>query len=95
MIGYNGTIATPSGHEALHQGRRSAQVSMCIQAKSRKVVADAVGGRTSTYWVGLYCSKSLNAEMVEALAAYPPGTLLIKPLDPSGTIDGTTGWRKA
>jgi hypothetical protein len=95
MIGFNGTIQTPPGHDARHpDGRRAAQVHMCIQATSRKTVAEALGGRTSAYWVGMYCSKALNAKMIEALSAYPPGTLLIK-ADNHGTIDGETGWIQA
>jgi hypothetical protein len=93
MIGFNGTITVPSGHDGrTYDGRRSAQCDMCIQANSRKVVAEAVNA--SPYWVSMYCSKSLNTEMREALAAYPPGTLLIK-ADNHGTIDGETGWIKA
>ena len=96
MIGYNGTIAKPIGHEVVTRDRRRlSQVNMCIQATNRKQVADAIGGRCTAYWVGQYCSKVLNDEMIEALSAHPPGTLLIKACDVGGTIDGETGWVKA
>jgi hypothetical protein len=93
VIGYNGTIPS-RGVTALHaDGRRAAQVSFCIQVSNRRQVAEAINA--SVYYVGQYVNKALNESMEAALSLYPAGMLLIRPLDPGDTIDGTKDWRPA
>lgn len=94
MVGYNGLHHRTRSHDARHpDGRVAVQVRACIQATNRKVVAAAIG--SSVNYVADYWNKNLTTDMVEALSAHPPGTLLIGPLDPGGTIDGQSGWVKS
>ena len=92
MIGFNGWLIRRAGVDARHSdGRPQKQIAACIQASSQRACAQAIG--ESTYFVSTYWSKALSHGMRTALAQHPPGTVLVAPMDPRGTINGTTGWR--
>lgn len=52
-------------------------------------------GRDGVNYYRNYWQPHLNEEMEDALAKYPPGTLLVKADRPGDTIDGQEGWVKA
>jgi hypothetical protein len=77
-------------------GRRASQVCMALLAPS---VAAAIRVVNTPGWGRSYIGKYVQVSDADdapngvPLADYPPGTVLIAPLDPGDTIDGTTGWR--
>lgn len=81
-------------------GRRANQVEIVVRTTSQVKAAEAfsrvVNGRDITpHYVRNYGSETGNQETLSALDQYPPGTVLIGPLDHGGTVLGhSSGWVK-
>lgn len=88
---------TPRGVNArMADGRHASQVKMAFLATS---VAAAIRVVDMPGWNRNYIARYVQVSDADdapsgvPLADYPPGTVLIAPLDPGDTIDGTAGWR--
>jgi hypothetical protein len=72
-------------------GRAQSQHRIAVRASSQKAAAEAIG--CTLYFFRDFIGETGNAETIAALDEYPPLTVLVAPMDPGGTIDGTPGWR--
>jgi hypothetical protein len=71
-------------------GRDASQVEAAIKAPSRKVAAEVLG--VTVGHVTNYMSETGNAECIGQLDLYPPLTVLLKAMNPGGTVMGQEGW---
>ena len=83
-------IANPNWVVRHSDGRPMTQVSAAVQAPSMAAVARILG--VSRRHVKDFMSTTGNAEALAALAAHPPGTVLLQAMDPGGTVNGQHGW---
>lgn len=72
------------------RGTYASQVEAAVLAPSKKAAAEAFG--VSLHEFNTYGGETWNLETLEALAQHPPGTLLVKGLDPGNTVMGQEGW---
>lgn len=85
------TIAAPTD-DAWVSGRRhrARQVRVAVLATSRKAAAEALGMRPADFkWSG---GETGNQTTIDALAAHPPGTVLVHPTGNGTVVGGQTWW---
>lgn len=92
MKAWNLTDNTSQADKALHRdGRSAAQVTAAVRAPSRKAAVALFRGWSDHAAKG-YWFEGVSSEMAKYLDMVPPGVVIIKPLDPGGTIHGHKGW---
>lgn len=85
------TQAAPTD-DAWVSGRRhqARQVRVAVLATSRPAAAEALGMRPADFnWSGRQTS---NQDTIDALAAHPPGTVLVHSTENGTVVGGQTGW---
>lgn len=67
------------------------QTNAAVLAPSKAAAASALG--VSMAHFNNYFSETGNEECITALERHPAGTVLVKPLDPGGTLRGSKDWQ--
>lgn len=94
---FSGWIISPRRWEnRTRDGRPSIQCRAAVLVTSRKAAAAALsaatGSRITEHHIANYMGESSNPAMLDALSKHKPGTVLVAPMDPGGTILGQPGW---
>lgn len=97
VLPYNGWIIARQAWKNRHlDGRSVTQCRVALLSPSKVQVArrltEVTGDRYGVSHVNNYMSQAGSRDIIEALSKYPPGTVLVRAMDPGGTILGQSGW---
>lgn len=94
---WEGWIIGKQDWKVLHRdGRSMSQVQAAVRAPSMaaaaRALSDASDSRITVPHIKNFMSETGNQECLEALDCHPPLTVILKSIDPGGTVMGEQGW---